>query len=135
MSPSRDASARLFIAWHEQEIAAALLILLSGDKAYAYREARATRWDAYGPGHSIFMASYDWAIRNGYREFDLLRGDEAYKTRWTSLARLDVDLELGRRSMFTGIARYLPEIRTSLSKLKPRPRRDHEGTTQWDLTP
>ena len=35
-------------------------------------------------------------IRRGEREFDFLRGSEAYKSRWTQESRRDVDLHMAR---------------------------------------
>ena len=39
------------------------------------------------PGHLITIALVRWAIQSGYRAYDLLRGDEPYKTRWGATPR------------------------------------------------
>ncbi len=47
-------------------------------------------WGSYGPGRQIIAYAVRRSIEEGAREFDFLRGDEAYKSKWTTLARHDV---------------------------------------------
>jgi CelD/BcsL family acetyltransferase involved in cellulose biosynthesis len=132
--PGRTVSGKLFALWHDEEVVAARIVLCSGGRAYDYREARTQERHAYGIGHAVGLASCEWAIEHGCREFDLLRGDEPHKARWTSLARRNVDLDLGRRGKATVAARFGPSIRRTLARLKPGRRGRAGETSQWVLT-
>jgi CelD/BcsL family acetyltransferase involved in cellulose biosynthesis len=55
-----------------------------------YQTGYELEWGAYGPGRQIIAHAVRRAIEEGAREFDFLRGDEAYKSKWTRLARNDI---------------------------------------------
>ena len=84
------ASGRLYLArWQfEGRIAAVLYGLVEGGVLYFYQSGFDTALGSHGLG-TVLMGDVmeDAAGRLGLREFDFLRGDEEYKTRWTSLAR------------------------------------------------
>jgi CelD/BcsL family acetyltransferase involved in cellulose biosynthesis len=56
--------------------------MVSSDCVYAYQSGMDATCAEISPGSLSVMASIRWAIENGMRRFDFMRGDEAYKTSW-----------------------------------------------------
>ncbi|MGY1621152.1 GNAT family N-acetyltransferase [Geodermatophilus sp. SYSU D00965] len=66
-------------------------VLLLGDRAYSYQSG--FRPDGgHSPGRTVMCRSILTAAEEGRTEYDLLRGDEAYKEEYTTGTRLDVRL-------------------------------------------
>jgi CelD/BcsL family acetyltransferase involved in cellulose biosynthesis len=55
---------------------------VKGRRFLSYIPGFDTRFEQYSPGVLHFLRLLDWAIQNGCSEFDLLRGEEAYKYQW-----------------------------------------------------
>jgi CelD/BcsL family acetyltransferase involved in cellulose biosynthesis len=81
-------------------------------------------WQRFSPGHVLMGRAMASAIARGRSEFDLLRGDEPYKTRWANGVRRTMTLEILRpgmesvlrdsqrriqRRMVRGTGRLIPE--------------------------
>jgi CelD/BcsL family acetyltransferase involved in cellulose biosynthesis len=80
-------------------------------------------WAKFGPGRAIMARAIQGAIDEGAREFDFLRGDEAYKQSWGTDSRMD----LGIRRPLGPRGRAIWAGRTAIAALKslieaPRPR-------------
>jgi len=58
-----------------------------GDTVYSYQTGWDPRWERYSVGTVLMGLMIRRAIERGYRTFDLLRGEEPYKTVWTPTAR------------------------------------------------
>ena len=56
--------------------------LLGTGTIYAYQGGIDPDFDDLGPGHLLQASVLRWAIENGFRRFDWLRGDEPYKKHW-----------------------------------------------------
>ena len=88
----RDVAARqlalgqlqLHSLWVDRKPIAAEYQVTGNGVVYAYQTGiDPTRLDLE-PGHAMQLASLDWAMRQGYREYDFLRGDEPYKSFWNA---------------------------------------------------
>jgi CelD/BcsL family acetyltransferase involved in cellulose biosynthesis len=53
------------------------------DTVYFYQSGRDPRWEDQSVGVALMVKMIRRAIERGYRRFDFLRGDEAYKRQWT----------------------------------------------------
>lgn len=63
------------------------LLLLGSETAFMYQSGIDPNYLAIEPGHLTVTGSLLFAIANGYRNYDFLRGDEAYKTYWGAHAQ------------------------------------------------
>jgi GNAT acetyltransferase-like protein len=59
----------------------------SGDTVYFYQSGRDPRWGRERVGMVLMGMMIHRAIRQGYRAFDFLRGDDSYKQQWTPARR------------------------------------------------
>jgi CelD/BcsL family acetyltransferase involved in cellulose biosynthesis len=68
---------------------------LAGDSGiFVYQGGMDPAVQADSPGHLITLATIKLAIEQGYRYFDFLRGDEAYKRHWRAAPRPTVNLRI-----------------------------------------
>ncbi len=67
--------------------AAAWYGFASGDTVYFYQGGRDPRWEKESVGLVLMGIMIRRAIERGYRAFNFLRGDDAYKQQWTSSRR------------------------------------------------
>ena len=98
----RDVSARMLAAgqlqlhtlWIDGRAAAAEYQFVGNGVIYAYQSGiDPTRLDLQ-PGHALQLAVLIWAIRNGYRAYDFLRGDESYKSHWNAHRRDSLEIRV-----------------------------------------
>jgi CelD/BcsL family acetyltransferase involved in cellulose biosynthesis len=83
---------------------------LYGGKFYYYQSGFDPAYEKYSPGMIVFGLSIQAAIEEGAYEFDLLHGDESYKSRWTGLRR-----DLTRVELFPpGLAGRLFQVSVGL---------------------
>jgi len=61
-----------------------------------YQSGRDPRWEDQSVGVVLMTEMIRRAIERGYRRFDFLRGDEAYKTLWTTSQRVTAELVILR---------------------------------------
>jgi CelD/BcsL family acetyltransferase involved in cellulose biosynthesis len=66
------------------------------DTVYFYQSGRDPRWERQGVGLVLMTQMIRHAIERGYRRFDFLRGDEAYKGLWTASHRRTVEFVIFR---------------------------------------
>jgi CelD/BcsL family acetyltransferase involved in cellulose biosynthesis len=109
-APPAESTPRLYLMKHEQKFAAALLVFHTRHSALAYSIGRdpASPISNLSPGLILFVSSIRFAIEEGLRHFDFLRGDEGYKSHLTKSARLTVTLLVGRSA---SAAAYLHALR------------------------
>jgi len=69
-----------------------------GRTIFHYMPAFDPAWAAHNVGRIILAESIRDAIARKMKEFDFLRGDEAYKLQWTALARREVRLLVRRNT-------------------------------------
>ena len=65
------------------EPAAAWYGFADHETVYFYQSGRDPRWEDQSVGVALMVKMIRRAIERGYRRFDFLRGDEAYKRQWT----------------------------------------------------
>ena len=68
----------------------------SRDTVYFYQSGRDPRWERESVGLVLMGAMIRRAIERGYRRFDFLRGDDAYKRDWTETRRMTEELTIFR---------------------------------------
>ncbi|PYP40219.1 MAG: hypothetical protein DMD48_04305 [Gemmatimonadetes bacterium] len=78
------------------EPAAAWYGFTSRDTVYFYQSGRDPRWERESVGLVLMGAMIRRAIERGYRRFDFLRGDDAYKRDWTETRRMTEELTIFR---------------------------------------
>jgi CelD/BcsL family acetyltransferase involved in cellulose biosynthesis len=66
------------------------------DTVYFYQSGRDPRWDRESVGLVLMGAMIRRAIERGYRRFDFLRGEDAYKRQWTEAQRVTEELTIFR---------------------------------------
>jgi|HubBroStandDraft_6_1064221.scaffolds.fasta_scaffold135778_2 CelD/BcsL family acetyltransferase involved in cellulose biosynthesis len=97
-NPPSGSSCRLYRLTHDGVPFAALLMFYFGESALYYQAG----WDpdsplvSHSPGVVVMAHSIRDAINSGCRYYEFLRGDEAYKLRWTKTYRETTTLLLGR---------------------------------------
>jgi len=101
----RDVARRMMAAGHLQlhtlwidGVAAASEYQFVGDGVvYAYQSGIDPARLALQPGHVMQLAVLAWAIANGYRAYDFLRGDESYKSHWNARRRDSLEIRIVAR--------------------------------------
>lgn len=66
------------------------------DTVYFYQSGRDPRWEDQSVGVALMVKMIRRAIEGGYRRFDFLRGEEAYKRQWTSSTAVTRELVVFR---------------------------------------
>lgn len=78
---------RLYSLRMDCEIRAALYCFSRGDRTYYYLSGFDPALSAYSPGSQLIDHAIRDARERGQAEFDFLRGEESYKTRWGAQPR------------------------------------------------
>jgi CelD/BcsL family acetyltransferase involved in cellulose biosynthesis len=86
--------ARLHLLTVRSTVVAALYGFAMGQRFLFYQSGMDPAWAGSSVGLVMMGMSVEEAIRAGHREFDFLRGDEAYKRQWAQQARQTVTLRL-----------------------------------------
>jgi CelD/BcsL family acetyltransferase involved in cellulose biosynthesis len=73
----------LFIYKNDRPISSVLL-LKSDDTCMMYQSGLDPSYSSVEPGYQTNLAAIEYAIGEGFRYFDFLRGDEPYKARWST---------------------------------------------------
>lgn len=66
------------------------------DTVYFYQSGRDPHWERESVGQILMGAMIRRAIERGYRRFDFLRGDDAYKRHWTETRRTTEEITIFR---------------------------------------
>ena len=93
------AAGRLFVAVLEKpdELVAYQMGFRCDDRLWDYATAYDPAHARYSPGTMLIPAIYDYGFQKGYREYDFLRGDEAYKRKWTTDMHRTVRIQVWKR--------------------------------------
>jgi len=94
---SQHGWARLYAIEHDGRRQCVLIAFHWGGVAYYYQIGWNPDGPIQSPGVIVMAESIAQAIREGIGRYDFLRGDEAYKTRWTSQAVKQTTLVVGMR--------------------------------------
>jgi CelD/BcsL family acetyltransferase involved in cellulose biosynthesis len=100
-----------FLQVNDRRVAAALCFLYA-NKTWFYQTGYDLAFARYGPGAAIIHHAILSSIAEGATEFDLLRGNESYKSQWNPRSRRVLKLSLA--STFAGgvVVRTLGMLRT-----------------------
>jgi CelD/BcsL family acetyltransferase involved in cellulose biosynthesis len=87
---------QLRLAWLEYngKPLAAEYQFFDAKSVYAYQAGIDLDMDEYSPGRLSMMAAIQFAIRQGCEYFDLLRGDEPYKSNWRAVSSACFDIRV-----------------------------------------
>ena len=100
-NPPGGSSYRLYVLRHAGQPAGAFLVFYFGESALYYQAG----WDPnspierYSPGMVLMARSIQDAIDAGKHYYEFLRGDEAYKFRWTKSTRRTITLLAARSTV------------------------------------
>jgi CelD/BcsL family acetyltransferase involved in cellulose biosynthesis len=72
-----------------------------GGKVYAYLSGFDPGYSRYSVGNLIVMLLLERLIKDGFGEYDMLRGDEPYKFAWTNTYRQNFEIRLVRRTLLS----------------------------------
>jgi CelD/BcsL family acetyltransferase involved in cellulose biosynthesis len=81
-----------------------------GDTVSFYQGGRDLRWERESVGAVLMGMMIRRAIERGYRTFDFLRGEEPYKTTWTSTTRVTFEVVLLRPGLKGAALRLLDRL-------------------------
>ncbi len=76
--------ATLFVIYKSQKPVASQLLLISEQTCMMYQSGAAPEFISEEPGYQAIVVALDYAIEQGLAEYDFLRGDENYKTKWNT---------------------------------------------------
>jgi len=107
LNPPLETSYRLYELIHEGSAVASLLTFQFGESALYYQAGWAPDSELAGlsPGVVLMAHSIRDAQANGKRYYEFLRGDEAYKSRWTKTYRTTTTLLVARSVVARGYLR------------------------------
>jgi CelD/BcsL family acetyltransferase involved in cellulose biosynthesis len=71
-------------------------------RMYYYLGGFDPQYFSYSIGNLIIMSLLERCIKKGFKEYDMLRGDELYKTNWTHTYRRNFEIRLVRESLLSG---------------------------------
>ena len=74
-------------------------------KMYGYLSGFDPRFAVYGVQTLVQLKTLEMCIATGIREFDFLRGDEEYKSRWGTQARKNLEISVVRKGLLAKLQR------------------------------
>jgi CelD/BcsL family acetyltransferase involved in cellulose biosynthesis len=77
------------------------------EKNYNYLPGWDVEYSQYRVGQLIQMHIIEDCIQKGLKEYDMMRGDEPYKSEWTTLARKNLEVRFVRKGTFPRIYNWL----------------------------
>lgn len=105
-----------------EKVIAAFYGFSCGDRLFYYQIGFDPEWEQYSPGTILMYEVIKEAFSKGYREFDFLRGNEAYKTSWTKRQRplysISVYNRTLRASIYMKISRTKAMIKQKIKELQ-----------------
>lgn len=99
---------------------AGLWLFAYGGKYLYYQSGLDPAWARFSPGTLAFGFAVERAVLEGMREFDFLRGQEAYKARWTRQVRRLVRVTAYRRTAEALVARAWDAGRAAVRQMRGR---------------
>jgi len=106
---------QLYFLTLDDQSAASIYCYDYGGKMYYYQAGFDPGYEKMSVGVIVMWKCIENAISRGLREFDFLRGDELYKTRWTKSLRTTTHVSAYRKNLAGSFAYYR---KVSVRKLK-----------------
>lgn len=135
--PPAGSECRLYLLTYGGSPAAALLTFYFGQSALYYQAG----WDPnspiahLSPGVVLMAQSIRDAIEHGLRYYEFLRGDEAYKSRWTKTYRKTITILLARSLLakqYVRIARMKDSVKRLIGS-RPNGKQDSGATIETTM--
>jgi len=76
--------AELLVIYKDDCPISSVLLLKSDNTCMMYQSGLDPEFSSCEPGYQTNLAGIEYAIENGFKYFDFLRGDEPYKARWST---------------------------------------------------
>lgn len=89
------------------QVIASEIELIAGRRVAFYQAGRLTDQEFRGSGSALKAEVLRWAVREGMTEFDLLRGDDAYKDDWANARREVLRVRIGSGGVGRPAARMM----------------------------
>lgn len=109
----------------EEEIISAFYGFALGGHLFGYQMGIDPDWEQYGPGSVLIYEIIREAFSRGYKEYDLLRGNEGYKRDWTRnhrvLFSVDIYNKTVRGSLSKTVSLSKNLLKRNLKKIVSRP--------------
>jgi CelD/BcsL family acetyltransferase involved in cellulose biosynthesis len=90
--------ALFFLTFNDKPVSSIYSYEYNG-KLYAYLCGFDPEYARYRPGHLAFKNLIKYGINKKLKEFDFLRGDEEYKTRWRTMIRNNLEFRIPKRGL------------------------------------
>ena len=90
--------ALFFLKFNDKPVSAVYSFDYNG-KLYAYLCGFDPEYARYRPGHLAFKNLIKYGIEKKLKEFDFLRGDEEYKTRWGTTIRHNLEFKITKKRL------------------------------------
>jgi CelD/BcsL family acetyltransferase involved in cellulose biosynthesis len=90
--------ALFFLTFNDKPVSAVYSYEYNG-KLYAYLCGFDPEYARYRPGHLAFKNLIKYGIGKKLKEFDFLRGDEEYKSRWGTMVRNNFEFRIPKRGL------------------------------------
>lgn len=97
----------LFLVKLSGEPAAASYGFKYESKRYSYLSGLDPRYSKYGIGNVLKAYTIEKCIQEGLTEFDFMRGAEAHKDRWNTMAKWNLEAVIPRRGFIPSFQRLL----------------------------
>lgn len=78
-----------------------------GENLWAYAKAFDSAFGYYSPGTMLIPSILDYGFRSGYKEYDFLRGDEAYKLNWADESHQTVRIQVWKNQWRSRAAAWI----------------------------
>jgi len=84
-----------------------------GQKMYYYLAGLDPQYLGYSVGNLLIMFLLKRCVEKGFKEYDMMRGDEPYKHMWTHTYKRNFEIRLVRESLLSGFYNWLTWSNTS----------------------
>jgi CelD/BcsL family acetyltransferase involved in cellulose biosynthesis len=103
--------ALFFLTFNDRPVSTVYSYEYNG-KLYAYLCGYDPEYARYRPGYLAFKNLIKYGIEKKLREFDFLRGDEEYKTRWRTVVRNNLEFRIPKRGLKSRIYNWTMNSRS-----------------------
>ena len=79
---ARRGMLRMFALRFQERVSAVIMALTTARTTFSYLSAFNPEYERFGFGRELIAQSFRFAHRNGYQEWNFLRGEEPYKCSW-----------------------------------------------------
>lgn len=96
---------------NEKDVIAVSYNFFYEGRMFSYQKGLDPRWERYGPGKTILYEAIQETFLNGGTEYNLLQGDEEYKSLWADNYRSLFDINICRKTPGGVVSRNLVHLK------------------------